>query len=236
MAISDHVAEVGAQTLPGLSTDLVHARDQVVEAVVLLDPLGSGLGANSGHAGEVVGVLAHQRSQLGIAVGRDAVLRGDGGRRHSGEFRHTTHGVENRRTFRDQLEGVPVTGEDQHLHVVGQRLLGPGRDDVVRLISLQVQEGNVEGREHFLNQRKLAAELTGCLVPLGFVFRVFGEPEGLSRQIEGNTHVGRLFVSQHVDQHRCEAVDGVRRLAGGGVEILHGEREEGAISQRVAVE
>ena len=48
--------------------------------------------------------------------------------------------------------------------------------------------------------------------------------------------VGGLLVAQHVDQHRGEAVDGVGVLTGRGREVLHREREERAVGQRVTVE
>ena len=45
-----------------------------------------------------------------------------------------------------------------------------------------------------------------------------------------------LLVAQRVDQHRGEAVDRVGRLAGGGREVLHRQREERPVGQRVTVE
>ena len=43
-----------------------------------VDPLRGGLGSDAGHAGQVVRGLADQGRQLGVAVGRNAVLRLDG--------------------------------------------------------------------------------------------------------------------------------------------------------------
>ena len=48
--------------------------------------------------------------------------------------------------------------------------------------------------------------------------------------------VGGLLVAQHVDEHRGEAEDGVGVLAGAGREVLHREREERPVGQRVPVE
>ena len=45
-----------------------------------------------------------------------------------------------------------------------------------------------------------------------------------------------LLVAQRVDQHRGEAVDGVGGLAGRRREVLHRQRVEGPVGQRVAVE
>ena len=57
-----------------------------------------------------------------------------------------------------------------------------------------------------------------------------------ARDVERDRDVGRLLVAQHVDQHRGEAVDGVRDLARGGREVLDGQGEERAVGHRVAVD
>ena len=91
--------------------------------------------------------------------------------------------------------------------------------------------------EHLLDQRQLAAELgraSCCASPC--TRRTRSQPEGLPGHVEGHGDVGRLLVAQHVDQHRGEAVDRVGVLAGRGREVLHRQREERAVGQRVAVE
>ena len=67
-AVADHVAEVLAERVAGLALDLVGVGDDVVEAVVLGDPLGGGLGADPGDPGQVVGGLPHERRDLGVAL------------------------------------------------------------------------------------------------------------------------------------------------------------------------
>src|SRR3546814_8897968 len=89
-------------------------------------------------------------------------------------------------------------------------LEGPGdegRDDVVGLVALLLQERDPQRVEHLLDQRQLAAELGRCLVALGLVVGVLLQPEGLARHVEGHPDVGGLLVTEHVDQHRGEAVD-----------------------------
>ena len=90
--------------------------------------------------------------------------------------------------------------------------------------------------EDLLDQRQLALELVGRLVALGLVLGVLLEPEGLAGDVEGDRDVGGLLVAQHVDEHRGEAVDGVGVLPGRRGEVLHRQREERAVGQRVAVE
>ena len=236
VAVADDVPEVGAQALAGLARYLVGPGDHIVEAVVLLDPLGCRLGTDAGHAGEVVGVLPHERGQLGVAAGRQAVLGLDRGRRHPGQFRHSPHGIEHCRAVGDQLERVAVSGEDQHLQPVIERPVGPGGDDVVGLVALLRHERDPQRAQDLLDQRQLTLELLRGLVALGLVFGVLRQPEGLPGQVEGHPDVSRLLVAEHVDEHGGEAVDSVRRLPGGGAEVLHGQREERSVGQGVPVE
>ena len=85
LAVADHVAEVFTQALASLAGDLVGVGDHALKAVVLDDPLGRGLGPDTGDTRQVVGVLPDERRELGIAMGRYAVLRLDRGRRHPGQ-------------------------------------------------------------------------------------------------------------------------------------------------------
>ena len=56
-------------------------------------------------------------------------------------------------------------------------------------------------------------------------------PEGRLAAVECDGDVRWLLVAQHVDEHRGEAVDGVRRLTGRGREILRRQREERPVRQ-----
>ena len=67
LAVADHVAEVLAQRLALLAGDLVGVGDDVVEAVVLLEPAGGEPRPDARHAGQVVGRLPHDRRELGVA-------------------------------------------------------------------------------------------------------------------------------------------------------------------------
>ena len=91
--------------------------------------------------------------------------------------------------------------------------------------------------EHLLDQADLALEVgSGVSRAAGLVLRVLLGAERLAGHVEGDHDVRGLLVAQHVDQHRREAVDGVGRLAGRGGEVLHRQREERPVCQRVSVE
>ena len=69
LTVAQHVAEVLAQRLALLAGDLLGVRDHAFEAVVLVEPLRREALAHAGHAGEVVGGLAHDGRELGITLG-----------------------------------------------------------------------------------------------------------------------------------------------------------------------
>ena len=236
LPVADHVAEVLAQRLTLLARDLVGVGDDVVEAVVLLEPPGREPGTDARHAGQVVGRLPHDRRELGVAPRRDAVPRLDRLRGHPRELGDAAHRVEHRRPLGDQLEGVAVAGEDQHVEVVGEGLGDQGGDDVVGLVAVLAQVLDLEGVEDLVDERQLAGELVGGLVALGLVLGVLLEAERLPRLVEGDADVGRLLVAQHVDEHRGEPEDRVGVLTRRGREVLDREGEEGTVGQRVAVE
>ena len=106
--VADHVAEVLAQRLALLAGDLVGVGDDAVEAVVLVDPPGREAGADARDTRQVVGGLAHDRGQLGIAGRWHAVLRLDGRRRHPRQLGDAPAGVEHGHLVGDELERVAV--------------------------------------------------------------------------------------------------------------------------------
>jgi hypothetical protein len=136
----------------------------------------------------------------------------------------------------DQLQRVAVTGADQHVHAGPDRLHGEGGDDVVGLVALGGEHRDVQRGQHLLDEADLASEVGGALAAVGLVLRVDLAAEGLAPHVEGDGQMGGLLVPQHVDEHRREAVDGVGRLPGGGGEVLHRQREERPVGQRVAVQ
>ena len=104
LAVADDVAEVLAQRLTRLALDLLGPVDDVVEPVVLDDPLGGRLRADAGHAGQVVGGLPHERRELGVAGRRQAVALLDRGRSHPLHLGDAAHRVDHGRVVVDQLE------------------------------------------------------------------------------------------------------------------------------------
>ena len=129
-AVAHHRVEVRAEGLARLAGDLLGAGDEVVEAVVLLQPLRRGLGADAGHPWQVVAGLPHEGGQLGVARGGNQVLLGHRLGRHPGQVRDPLARVEHRRRLIDQLERVPVTRAQEHLSSGLSSHRGDGGEDV----------------------------------------------------------------------------------------------------------
>ncbi len=159
LPVQPDVGDPFPERRPGLALDLAGPGDQVLQAVVGVQPLGCGLRADAGDAGQVVAGFADECGQLRVAARRHQILLQHRLRRHPGQVGDPFTGVEHGGVFVDQLEGVPVTGADENIHAAGGRPLRQGADDVVGLVTVLLHRDDVEGVEHFLDQRHLAPEL-----------------------------------------------------------------------------
>lgn len=128
--------QVVAQVLPGLALDLLDALDQLRERTELVDPLRGRLLADAGDARQVVGRVTAQGGEVGVLRGCQPVLLEDLLRGEPGQFGDALGRIQHRRVLADQLEGVAVAGDDQHLEALGLGLGGEGGDDVVRLVAV----------------------------------------------------------------------------------------------------
>lgn len=135
----------------------------------------------------------------------------------------------------DELEGVPVAGDDEDFEAGLLGLRGEGGDDVVRLEALDREPVRAHRVQQLADQLDLALELVGRLGAVRLVLGELLRAPRLARDVEGHREVRGHLVTQGVRQHRREAVDGVGRLAGGGGEILRGQREERPVRHGVPV-
>ena len=96
---------------------------------------------------------------------------------------------------------------------------------------------DVHRRERLFEQRDLADELGRRLAAGALVLGVLAGAEGVARDVERDREVGRLLVLlQQVEQHRDEAVDGVRVLPVAGHETVDRQGVERPERERVAVD
>jgi len=236
LPVAQHVAEVLAQRITRPALHLVDPVDEVFQRAELPDPLGRGLLPHPGDAGQVVARVTADGGKVGVLLGRQAVLLLHRLRGEAGHLGDAPPGHQHRHVGVDELEHVPVAGDDQHVHAV---VFGPGGqrgDHVVGLEPGHGQPGDAERVQHLEDQAQLAAEVLGGLPPVRLVLDVLLVPEGGLAAVEGHRDVGRLLVPQHVDEHGREPVHGVGRLACGGREVFGRQREEGPVGQRVPVQ
>ena len=74
--------------------------------------------------------------------------------------------------------------------------------------------GNAKRVEHLVDQPELRREVGGGLGTAGLVVRVLLQPNGRPAQVERHRQEVGTLVAEQLDQHRREAVDGVRDLPG----------------------
>jgi hypothetical protein len=236
LTVQQDVREVGAERVARLSLDLVHPVGQRLQRPELPHPLGRGLLADARDAGQVVAGVAAQRGEVRVLLRGEPVAGHDGVGVDPAELRDAARRVQDRDVVADELERVAVAAGDQHPEALGLGLGDQRRDDVVGLEVVDREERDRQRRQHVLDQVDLAAELVRRRRPVRLVLGVALGAERDAGDVEGHRHVCGRLVAHQVDEHRREAVDGVRGLPGAGAEILRGQGEERPVGQRVAVE
>ena len=142
----------GAQVLAHLAADVAGMGDHAVQRAVVGEPLGGGLGADLGHAGDVVDRVAGQGQEIGDQLRRHAEFLP-----HAGHVEHgVAHGVDQPHPAVHQLRQVLVGGRDQHLLAAAGGAPGQGADHVVRLHAVDHQQRQAE-RPHQLQRRARSA-------------------------------------------------------------------------------
>ncbi len=172
----------------------------VVDAVVLRDPLLRRLRTDARDTGDVVGGVALEGLDLDEFFRRHQVLFLD-------EFRrvldglcpsHLRGGEEDGDVVPDELEGVPVAGGDIAV-VVGADGSGKRSEDVVRLIAFLLDDGVAEFHEKVFQDRHLLREFRRHAFAPRLVFVIHLMTEGGCLEVKGEGHrvgVRRLFELQ----------------------------------------
>ena len=231
-----HLGDVVAQLLPDLAADRLCVLQHSGQVAMGGEPFGGGLVTDSGHAGQIVGLLTDESGQSSVVRGTDPVLLLDRGRSHPVEIADSALRVEDRHLVGGELERILVTAH----HLDDRTGLGAHprhrRQGVIGLEALLRHDPDAHRRDDVLDEVDLRVELGRSLRPAGLVLGVFLESEGLASEVEGHGHMAGLFVAEDVDEHGDEAVDGVRRLTGAGREVLDRQGVEGPVGQGVSVD
>ena len=134
--------------------------------------------------------------------------------RHADQLADAAQGVEERHPVGDELERVAVPRAHHHVEVLRDRSPCEGRDDVVGLVALLLDDGDPQGGQHLLDERDLTRELLRGGGTVGLVLRVLLGAKRPAGHVKRHDDVGRPLVAQHVDEHRGEPVDRIGRLTG----------------------
>ena len=191
-----------------LLLDLGRSFEQRFEVAIFGDELGGCLDADAGDAWHIVHRVARQRLDVDDLVRRDAEFLHDLGLAHLAVL----HRVIKRHAGADELHQVLVRRHDAAGGTCLHCQAGVGGDQIIRLVILLLDAGDVEGAGGLADQAELRAEIGRGLRPLGLVLRVDVVAEGLRRMIEDDGQMRGLLAGvrlfQQLPQHVAEALHG----------------------------
>ena len=243
VAHQPHHFGVGADLLLGLGQvlaqpgrELLQGGEDPVEPSPFVDELRGGLLPHSGHSREVVAGVAPERRVGDIVRGPYTGALGDAGLVVQLVVRHPPHVVEHPQVgVLHQLVGVAVAGHDDHVVAAVAACGGQGGDHVVGLEAGCVDHRYAQRVEHLAHQAHLLAQDVGRSVAGGLVGGNPAVPEGRLGTVKSDDDLVGIVVAPKVDEHRSEAEHRVGDLPRSGGHV-GGQREEGAVGQRVAVD
>ena len=245
MAVDGHQRAVGKGALPVFFQRRPHAGGldlgqifvDALQVAVFVEQGRRPLFAHFGDAGDVVGVVAHQRLEVGLLRRAQAVVAG-------GQFRLivnlaflNTGGQVHPHLGRNQLESVAVAGQHHRIEAGFFGLPGQRTDDVVGLPAVQLEDGHAKGGHQLLDAPELAAQFLRGGRALRLVVGELLMPEGGRRRVEGDGAVGRAPFLQGAQKglHKAENAGDILAGGGDGEVALGGDGAVGPMHHRVAV-
>ena len=219
------VGEADEILAPLVLLDLGGACEERFQVAEFVDEEGRGLHPDARHAGNVVRGIADQRLHLNH-------LR----RRHAEALQNLVladhlvlHGVVHADAGLHELHQVLVRRDDSHLGAGFGRLKRKGGNEVVGLVALLLDAGDVEGAHRVAHERELGDEVVRRLGPVGLVAVEQIAAEGLGGIVEDHRDMGRRGelsrLPEQLPQHGAEAVHGANGEPVGGA----GERRQRVI-------
>ena len=217
-----------------LRRDLVLVRLRVLYAVVFGDDGGSGFRPDARKAGNVVRGIAHERLHVDKLLRRNAHFPHHVVRKIPLVERLAALGLgqDDLRLVAGDLEKIPVAGQDARRKALRLAPAREGSEDIVGLKARKRHDGDPHGVQNLFDQRKLLMEfrrrgLSRALVVL--------EPlvaEGLFAGVEGDGHIRRPFLLQHLPENGKKPVDGIGM---GAVRSRHRKRHPVKCAEKQAV-
>ena len=192
-------------------SDLIPVLIGVFDGPVGSDDLGGRLFPHAGDPGNIIRGVPHQRLEVDDLGGRYLVLLQHVLRK---EILHLAPallcpGHPHAYAVRGELQQVPVSGNDAHLHTRLRRLQRDRADQVIRLIALQHHQRNIHCAEDLLDKRNLFLKLLGHCFSGPFIFGVDLVAESGRFHVKGDRQVLGLFFIQDPEQDIQEAVDSI---------------------------
>ena len=191
--------------------DLAGPGQEGFEVAILGDELGRRLHPDAGHARHIVDRIADQGLHVDDLLGRHAELLDD----LVGSDALFLHAVVHGHPMADELHQVLVGGDDGG---GGAGLAGEARiggDDVVGLVAVLLDTGDVEGLHGVADQLELRPQLLGRRGPVGLVGVVERVAEGGGGMVQHDSQMRRLLardaVANQPPEHVAEAGHGADR-------------------------
>ena len=223
-----------ADALPHLSLDVIGMLKHVIEGTPLDQQLGSGLFAHAGHTGNVVTRIALEAQEIGNEARRDTVALHDLFGRVDNDIGHALASRHDARGVTRELVGILITRDEKDTVAICLAARGHSAQDVIALIPVHRDAGDVHRLEQALNH----GELHGEALVHGGTLRLV--PRKQLHTPIGTMHIPsaddgvRMVVLDHLQEHLHESENGIGRCAIGRVHgSLHGM--ERAMEQGVSV-
>ncbi len=102
---------------------------------------------------------------------------------------------------------------------------GQRGDDVVGLVAFEFERRKIKGPHQILDQRNLRYQILGHGRTVGFVFRINLLAKGRPPGVKNHCQMIRCMLTDHLEQHIGEAINGV-----GGLPFGIGQMANGKIS------
>ena len=187
-----------------------------IKRAEFLQQLPGRLFAHPRHTGNVVGGVAHKAQEVHHVLGVDAKALLHLGHPEALIF----HGVQDGGVFGHELAQVLVAG-DQH-HVAALFLVTPRQraQNVVGLIALQPDGGDVERLDQPVDVWNLHLQVVRHGRSVRLVIRIHFVPERRTALVKSHAEILRLFLLDQLLQHVFEAEHRLRRQSRGGRKLL----------------
>ena len=196
---------------PGRPLELFRVFQHGLDIAVLTKQFQSGLFADAGNAGDIVGVVPHQTLEVNDLGRRDAHLLFEFLFVHDLDFTDSLLHQDHRSRIIDQLKQIVVGGENAGGIVLC--LTAHRSDEIIRFDILHLHPGNVIAVKIIPGQLKLRHEIIGCGFSAAFVVFVEIMAERMLAGVKGNENTVGIYDVDRLLKHIGKSENGIGRNA-----------------------